>query len=187
MKYSSENHNWDLTIMASSRLVNLGRILKKKDYSFSAFTGAMILAVTGLESFLNSMAYSVGKNDATFVFDGFENKSIEDKLEYFLEIFSVNLKKGVRPYQTVKLAIKWRNSLAHSKPTYVEETEITYGYDIRKLPTQHISTKNKYPPYEKYVSEQNANRFNRDIIQVINEIKKASGIDPRAHCLFNHN
>jgi hypothetical protein len=186
MKYSSEHHNWDLTIMASSRLVTVGRSVKKKDYSFSAFTGAMILAVTGLESFLNSMAYCVAKNDVNFVFDEFDNKSLEEKLECFLEKFSVNLKKGERPYQTIKIAIKWRNSLAHSKPTYVENTEISPGQDIRKIPQQHVSTKNKYPPYENFVTEQNADRFNRDIIQVIEQIKTESGINPRAQCVYQN-
>jgi len=172
--------------MASSRLVTLGRSLDKKDYSFSAYTGAMILAVTGLESFLNSIAYSFARNDSDFSYDEFEKMNIEEKLDYFLTNFNITLKKGERPYQTVKKAIKWRNSLAHSKPTYVEETEITPGDDIRKIPLQHITTRNKYPPYEKSVTEENADRFNRDIIQIITEITKFSGIDPRAKCTYDH-
>ena len=186
MKYSSENHNWDLSIMASSRLVTLGRSLDKKNYSFSAYTGGMVLAVTGLESFLNSMAYSVARNDSEFNYDEFEESTIEEKLDYFLAKFNVSIKKGKRPYQTVKKAIKWRNSLAHSKPTFIEETEITLGDDIRKIPLQHIATSNKYPPYENLVSEKNADRFNRDIIQIITEITKVSGINPRTQCTYNH-
>ena len=183
MKYLSENHNWDLTIRASSRLVDIGRSLKK-DYSFSAFTGAMLLAVTGLESFLNSIGYSVSTNDKKFSFIDFERKRIVEKLDFLLEKFSVSLKKGERPYQTVKKAITWRNSLAHSKPTYVDETEISPGYDIRKLPLQHVTTFNKCHPYENSVNEENANIFNKDIIQVIKAIIADSGIDPRAKCVY---
>ncbi|MCP4990269.1 MAG: hypothetical protein GY928_30795 [Colwellia sp.] len=186
MKYSSENHNWDLTVMASSRLVTLGRSLEKKDYSFSAFSGAMLLAVAGLESFLNSIAYSLSTNDDKFPYSDFEKKKIEEKLDFFLERFNITFKKGERPYQTVKKATTWRNSLVHSKPTYVEETEISPGYDTKKLPLQHTTTDNKYPPYEKFVTEENANRFNRDIIEVIEKIKTVSGIDPRAQCVYQN-
>ena len=184
MKYASENHNWDLTIMASSKLMDVGKSIKKRDpYSFSAFTGAMLLSVAGLEGFLNSMAHSI--EDEGFCYDCFEKKTIGDKLDFFLSKYNVDFKKGERPYQTVAQAIKWRNSLSHSKPTYVEETEISSRDDIRALPVQHRSTK-KYEPYENLVNEENADRFNRDIIKIINRIEENSGISPRAQCVYKN-
>jgi len=181
MKYSSENHNWDLTIRSSSDLVVLGRITEKnRGYSFAAFTGAMLLAVAGLESFLNSMAYFI--DDEDFSYDFFENKAIEKKLDFFLKKYNIDLDKGARPYQTFKTAVRWRNSISHSKPTYVEETEIFPGDNIRDLPIQHIS-KNKYEPYEFFINEKNADKFNRDIIEIIEKIIEVSGIEPRAQCV----
>ncbi len=86
MKYSSENHNWDLTIMASSKLMDIGNSMKNEPrYSFSTFTGAMLLAVAGLESFLNSMAYFI--DDEDLCYDCFERKTIEQKLDFFLTNF----------------------------------------------------------------------------------------------------
>lgn len=182
MKYSSENHNWDLTIMSSSKLMNIGKNIKKKDvYSFSAFTGAMLLSVAGLESFLNSMAYFVADED--FCYNCFERKTIEEKLDFFLSKFNVDFKKSERPYQTVKEAVKWRNSLSHSKPTYVEETKISPEDNIRKLPVQHVSTK-KYVSYENSVNEKNADRVNKNIIQIIEKVIAISGINPRANCVY---
>ena len=170
--------------MASSKLMDIGKSVKKKDgYSFSSFTGAMLLAVAGLESFLNSMAYFI--DDKNFCYNSFERKTIEEKLDFFQSKFNIDFKKGKRPYQTVKQAVKWRNSLVHSKPTYVEETEISPGDDIRKLPVQHVSV-SEYDPYEKLVNEQNADRFNRDIISIIETIKKISGINPQAKCVYKN-
>jgi hypothetical protein len=170
--------------MASSKLMVIGKSVKKKDeYSFSSFAGAMLLAVAGLESFLNSMAYFV--DDEKFCYNCFERRTIEDKIDFLLLTFNIDFKKGERPYQTVKQAVKWRNSLVHSKPTYVEETEISHGDDIRKLPAQHVSV-NEYDPYENLVNEKNADRFNRDIIKIIETIKKNSGINPRSQCVYKN-
>lgn len=182
MKYSSENHNWDLTIQASSNLMAISRIIESnKSYSFSTYTGSMFLAVAGLESFLNSMAYFIDEKD--FCYDSFERDTIEQKLNFFMNKFNIKVNKGTRPYQTIKEAIKWRNSLSHSKTIYVEETEICNGTDIRKLPEKCLSTR-KYEPYEKSVNKENADRFNRDIIEVIRKIIEISGINPRAQASY---
>lgn len=183
MKYSSENHNWDLTVMASSRLVTLGRHIKdKSDYSYSCFTGAMLLAVAGLESFLNSMAFFVKEED--FCYNEFEENSIENKLDFFLARYDIKLNKGSRPYQTIKEAVIWRNSVSHSKPMFVEEVEINETSEAMKIPHKHLSSR-KYQPYEKSVNEANADRFNRDIIEVIQLIIDKSGIKPQAQCTYS--
>ncbi|WEJ61824.1 hypothetical protein [Thiomicrorhabdus lithotrophica] len=184
MKYSSEHHNWDMTVMASSRLVTLGENIEKNDYSFSAFTGSMLLAVAGLESFLNSIAHTLSINDSEFPYIEFDRKGIVEKLDFLLDKFSISLNKGERPYQTIKKAVTWRNSVVHSKPFYVEETMIEPRQDIRKLPKQYKSNDNKYPPYENLVSKENADRFNRDIIKIIESIKSISGLNPRAQCSY---
>lgn len=172
--------------MASSRLVTLGKNIKEKAYSFSAFTGAMVLTVTGLESFLNSIAYYIALDEDNFIYDEFEFNSLLNKLDFIIAKYDINLKKGERPYQTAKVAIKWRNSIAHSKPTFVNETELSPGADILKLPKQYISSKYKYDPYEQYVTEINADRYNRDIIEIIEKIIEVSGINPRANCTYHH-
>lgn len=183
MKYSSQNHNWDLTISSSSCLMDIYKLTKKDSRaSFSTLTGAMLLAVVGLESFLNSMAYFV--DDEDFCYNCFEKKSIEEKLNFFLVKFNIEFDKGSRPYQTIKEAIRWRNSISHSKPIYVEETEICPGDDIRKLPKKCLST-TKYEPYESLVNKENADRFNRDIIEVITKIIETSGIEPRAQATYS--
>lgn len=173
-----------MTVMASSRLVTLGENIEESNYSFSAFTGSMLLAVAGLESFLNSIAHTISINDSKFPYVEYERKGITEKLEFLLDRFSISLNKGQRPYQTVKKAVTWRNSVVHSKPSYVEETMIEPGQDIRKLPKQYKSNNNKYPPYENLVSQENADRFNRDIIEVIELIKNTSGLNPRAQCTY---
>jgi hypothetical protein len=184
MKFSSEHHNWNMTIMASSRLLTLGENVEKNDYSFSAFAGSMLLAVAGLESFLNSIAHTISINESEFPYFEFERKGIIEKLYFLLDKFGIRLNKGERPCQTVKKAVAWRNSIVHSKPSYVEETIIEPGQDIRQLPKQYMSNENKYLPYENFVSQENADRFNRDIIEVIELIKKTSGLNPRAQCTY---
>jgi len=143
----------------------------------------MLLAVAGLESFLNSAAFCIKEKD--FCYKCFERKTIEEKLDFFLTKLNINLTKGERPYQTFKQAVKWRNSLVHSKPTFVEEMEILPEDDIRKLPVQHM-TERKYDSYENLVNEENADRFNRDIIQIIEKIKEVSKINPRAQCVYKN-
>lgn len=184
MKYSSENHNWDLTVMASSKLMDIGRVVKeaKSRHSFSCFTGAMLLAVAGLESFLNSMAFFI--KDADFCYNCFEKKSIQEKLDFFLTKYNINLNKGFRPYQTIKEAITWRNSVSHSKPTFVAEIEIEETSEVRKIPKKHASSI-KYEPYENLVDLENADRFNRDIIEVIQLIINKSGIKPQSQCTYS--
>lgn len=182
MKYTCEHHNWDLTIMASSKLMDIGKSLKKESnyYRFSAFTGAMILAVLGLESFLNSIGFYI-KNDICY--NEFERKSIENKLDFICSKYKINFDKSKRPYQTIKMAIRWRNSINHSKPTHVDETEIKTSNEIRVIPLMHVSS-TKYEAYEKSVNEETADRFNRDIIDVIQIIIKQSGINPKTHCTY---
>ena len=185
MRFSSENHNWDITIAASSHLVVIGRTTTKTS-SFSAFTGSMMLAVVGLESFLNSVGYIISTTDFEFNFDKFEAKRITAKLELILQRFTIELDKSKRPYSTIDEAVTWRHSLAHSKPTYVEDTSIANTNEVHDLPVQHSSARYQYEPYEKHVNEGNADRFNRDVVQIINLIKNTSGIDPRAQCSYTN-
>jgi len=142
----------------------------------------MLLAVAGLESFLNSMAFFV--KDEDFCYNEFEGNSIEDKLDFFLAKYDIKLNKGSRPYQTIKEAVIWRNSVSHSKPMFVEEIEIKKTSEVGKIPHKHLSSR-KYQPYEKSVNEENADRFNRDIIEVIQLIIDKSGIKPQAQCTYS--
>lgn len=180
MLYSSENHNWDLTIMSSSKLVALGRLLTSGKDSFSAFSGSMLLAVVGLESFLNSVGFMISQDDSTFLFDVYENKSIEDKIDILIKRYSLDLSKDRRPYQTIKTAVKWRNSIAHSKPTYTGVQPIHSAQAVKSVKQYHASNKRNYPPYERMVNEKNANRFNKDIVCLIEAIELHTGVKPRA-------
>lgn len=180
MLYSSENHNWDLTIMSSSKLVGLGRLLPSGKESFSAFSGSMLLAVVGLESFLNSVGFLLSQKDGDFSFDEYEQKRVEQKINFLICRYNLDLSKDRRPYQTIITAIRWRNSIAHSKPTYTEVQSIDVPKDTLSIKEHHVSKQRKYPPYERMVNEKNANRFNVDIVSLIELIESQTGLKPRA-------
>ncbi|MCB9748025.1 MAG: hypothetical protein H6755_06435 [Candidatus Omnitrophica bacterium] len=181
-EYASEHHNWDMTMRASSDLLTIGELSKGVSYRFSAFTGSMLLSISALESFLNSFASFFEKGDS-FSWEEYERKSIEDKLEFCFQRYSLEIKKGERPFQTVKKAISWRNSLIHYKPIYVDPVVIASDYDIKKLPQRSISNK-KSKPYENLVDRKFAKQFNNDIIMIIQGLIKVSGINPRAQCSY---
>jgi len=183
MKFSSEHHNWDMTVAASSHLVVAGR-LADGHHSFSAFTGSMVLAVAGLESFLNSVGYSISKSGCGLNFEKFEKKPIGAKVDFILQQYKIEIDRNERPYVTISEAVVWRHSLVHSKPSYVEEVQIGNMSEVAGLPVQHSSQSYQYAPYENHVNEANADRFNRDVVQIIELIKDASGIDPRAQCTY---
>jgi hypothetical protein len=175
-KYSSQNHNWDLTLLSASTLFRAGSHAKNDArLSFSFFTGSMILSVAALESFLNSLASLIP--DKEFHGDDFEKQSIEDKLKRFCVKYSVNMDQGKRPFQTVGLAVTWRNRLVHSKPDFIEEVEIQSTGDAKKLSPKKS--------YEFSVKEEYAKRFYVDILDVIQQIIKVSKIHPRAQCTYS--
>ncbi len=166
--------------MSSSKLVALGRLLPSGGDSFSAFSGSMLLAVVGLESFLNSIGFMIYQKDSNFLFDEYENKRVEEKIDFLINRYSLDLSKDRRPYQTIKTAVTWRNSITHSKPTYTGEQPIQSTKDVKSLKHSHVYKKRNYTPYERMVNEKNANRFNTDIVSLIEYIESQTGIKPRA-------
>ncbi|PIQ86403.1 MAG: hypothetical protein COV74_04915 [Candidatus Omnitrophica bacterium CG11_big_fil_rev_8_21_14_0_20_45_26] len=175
-KYSSENHNWDLTLNASVTLLQTG-VNAKNDarLSFSSFTGSMVLAVAALESFFNSLASLIV--DEGFDWDNFQEQSVENKLEQLYRKYSLEIDKGKRPLQTIGLAMSWRNRLVHSKPNFVEETEIRSMEEVGKLSSRKS--------YEYEVNEKFARQFYADILAVIEQLIKVSKINPRAQCTYS--
>ncbi|MGR5485960.1 hypothetical protein [Vibrio alfacsensis] len=170
--------------MSSSKLVALGRVVPSGDESFAAFSGSMLLAVVGLESFLNSFGFLVSQKDESFQFDDYEQKRVEEKIDLLIKLYDLDLSKGKRPYQTIKTAITWRNSIAHSKPTYTEGTNIQSPHQVFEVKLCHPSNHKKYTPYEQMVSEKNANLFNLDIVSFITFIEAETGIKPRARSTY---
>jgi|GEM_PF-2703671 len=182
-EYTSEHHDWDLTMRASSDLLTFGEKTEQRSFSFAGLVGSMLLAVSALESFLNSLAYKVSEKDGSFPWKTFEKKSLQSKLEDLLNYYSQAIDKGKRPWQTITKAVSWRNGLVHAKPTLVDPVAIDSTVDIRKLPKRYVAN-SQYEPYEALVTQEWAKKFNQDVIKLIELLIIVSGINPRAQCSY---
>ncbi len=175
-RYSSSNHNWELTLLASADLLGAGiKAGNDARLSFASLTGSMILAVAALESFLNSLGSLI--QDRQFDWEQFERLSIRGKLESLCGRYQIAIDWGQGDFQVVAQAVDWRNHLAHSKPDFVMDKVIQAPKESKRYTDKTA--------YEFLVNEKNARRFYGGIVAVIEKLIKTSGIDPRAQCVYS--
>ena len=156
-----EHHDWDLTFRAATDLLKLGLSSSEHGQKFACLSGAMVLTVASLESFMNSMGHGTGLG---LSWDSYQRLPVIDKLRVIGKMIGIAVNVGHEPYQSVVEAFRWRNDLLHSKPEIVTGLEV----DAESLEDVREKTERALPrKYEFKVNESTANRFHAKICEVI--------------------
>jgi Na+/H+ antiporter NhaC len=91
----------------------------------------------------------------------------------------INSDQSAQPFQTIEAMRTWRNSLVHASPYSIETVLIVETEDSTDL--HH---KIKQHPYTRTVRIDHAKAFYAATFHLIDLVKKASGLDPRAMCSY---
>lgn len=188
-EYYAENHDWDLTVRASWNLLMSAQAVKrakdfeqKNEQEFSFLTGAMLLSFCAVESYITSVAFSMSRDER---YKGFNYRQYKrqnkfwDKIQMVCNALGINADQSSEPFKTIEAMRKWRNSLVHASPYSIETVQIVQTKDSREL-----HDKLKDHPYTATVRIEEAKSFYDATIQLIDLVKKASGLDPRAMCSY---
>ena len=126
----------------------------------------LIFSAFSLEANANFIGYKIIKD-----WEVHERKSLKYKLDLICQELGLAVDKGKRPFQTVNLLVKFRNSLAHGKPESVSIEKEIVG-DPSKL------EKFKYPQasWEEYCSEENALNAYEDVNRIWHDMLSAANI-----------
>lgn len=182
-EYYAENYDWDLTLRTSWNLLMLGQeAMKNPEQQFSCYTGSMLLSFCAVESYMNSIAFAMSRDGKYKEFSYSEyNELIRfwERLEELCQKLEIAINKSSGTFQVIEQMRGWRNSLVHSTPYSIETTEIVETKESRKLHKKY-----EHRAYTKSVSLKNVKKFYQSALEVIETIKSASGIDPRAMCSY---
>ena len=166
----------DVRIHASLWNVS-GRLLQRgqdDEYlSFYQFMASIVFAAFTMEAYLNWLGQK------TFPHWGYlERLSPKQKIELISDQLKVPIDHGVRPWQTLKQLLDFRNEIAHGKP------EILSAEAIEPVDEQldaKLGQKMK-AGWERFVTRENAERATKDIEKIVRILHSASGgkdgIDP---------
>lgn len=188
-EYTAENHDWDMTLRASWRLLISAQALAraknvkdKNELEFSFLTGGMLLAFCAIESFVTSIAFTMARDKR---YSGFDyrlykrQKNFWDKIEMVCTALKLAVERSAEPFKTIEAMRIWRNSLVHASPYSVETVLILETTDSKELHDEL-----KVQPYTKAVQIEEAKAFYGAAFQLIDLVKTASGFDPRAMCSY---
>lgn len=189
-EYTAENHDWDLTLRAAWNLLMSGQaaqrmksLERQEEQVFSFFTGSMMLSFCTIESFTNSIAFSM---DGDTKFKSFDYEAYRkmgrfwNKLKGVCDMLDCEIDKSKGIFQSIATMQNWRNSLAHTSAYEIETTVIK---DTKK------ESKKLHKPFEskeygKFVNVENAKIFYSTAYDYIDLIKKKSGLDSRTKCTY---
>ena len=142
----------------------------------------MLLSFCAIESYITSIAFSMSRDER---YKGFNYRQYKkqnkfwDKIEMICNSLGINIDQSSEPFKTIEAMRKWRNSLVHASPYSIETVQIVETKDSRELHdklTDH--------PYTKTVRIDDAKAFYHATIDLIQLVKKASGLEPRAMCSY---
>ena len=169
--------------MAAWNLVMAGQAASKdKKLEFSCFTGSMVLSFCAIESFVNSIAFSMPSSEKYKDFDYKKYRKLNafwDKLKMVCAALGIEIDQSTGVFKTIEEMRMWRNSLVHFSPYSIETTEI-------QTPTESTELHSEFhdKEYVRSVAVEPAKAFYSCAFDLIELIKKASGLDPRAMCSY---
>jgi hypothetical protein len=133
-QYSSENHDWDLTLRAAWSLLMSGQAVKYlptpgtvEEKEFSCFLGSMLLSFSAIESFSASVAFSMPRIERfrNFNFERYRRTmQFWNKIEMLCEAIPYTIDKSQGLFQFIRTMQEWRNLVTHSRPYEIKKTEI---------------------------------------------------------------
>ena len=182
--YSSENHDWDLTLAASGELLGLGQYFDETPTTgtlskgFACFTGSMLLSFCAIESFSASIAFSMPGDERFKDFDFQKYKQLSrfwDKMEMLCSAIEIEIDKSQGLFQKIGKMQIWRNLVTHASPYDIPATIVA---DTVDAPTK-LHKRFGHKQYTRMTDVKNAEEFYRTAIEYIELIKTRSGANPR--------
>jgi hypothetical protein len=190
-EYSAQNHDWDMTMLASTKLMQAGVVADKQERTgnmsmgFAFFTGGMVLAFAAMESIADSIAFTM-KDEPRFPAFDFEKyrrtTRFWDKMEMLCSAAGISVDKSQGIFQRIDQMQHWRNLVTHASPYEIEPTVIV---DTIKEPGK-LHKKWHRQDYLRSVDLQNAKMFHETALEFIDLIKKATDLDPRAMASYKN-
>lgn len=186
MKYSAENHDWDLTLSAAGNLLMIGHALKDvpttstiRAQPFSCYVGSMLLSFSAIESFSASVAFSMPRVDRYRGFDYAKYRKASRfwvKIDMLCEAIEYVPDKSQGMFQFIGEMQNWRNLVTHSSPYRIEETTVANSTDASSKLHKPFHDKE----YTRRVNLENATKFYLTAGEYIALLTKLSGMGPRA-------
>lgn len=146
--------------------VLLQKSTSEKNGSYYTTMGSLLLTAFTFEAFLNHL----GDKQIKF-WDEIEKISIMDKYKVLCKELDIAPDFSTRPYQTLKLLFRFRNSIAHGRSVVLKITKDVSSSDE---PWDHEPKTD----LEEYCTEDNAVRAREDIEKIIIELNETAGAGP---------
>ncbi len=187
--YSSQNHDWDLTLNAAAELIKAGLAMDKLprkgslSTGFSYFVGGMVLSFAAIESFSASVAFQMNSDDRfpDFDFQAYRSKKrFWDKMEMLMAAARIKMNQGEGLFQKITEMQKWRNLVTHASPYEIESGDLQDTTNsVRKL-----HSKTRHLDYTRMARPDSAKDFYETAVAYIELVRERSGIDPRASASY---
>jgi hypothetical protein len=153
-----------------------------KELQFSCYSGSMLLSFCAVESFMNSIAFLMSRDQKykEFIYPEYDQlKHFWDRMGMVCKVIGIAIDKSSGIFQVIDQMRGWRNSLVHSSPYSIEITEIVSTKHSRKLHRKY-----EYREYSKSVRLERAKKFYLTTGDLIKQIQKVAGFNPRAMCSY---
>lgn len=137
---------------------------EKEEGSYYTTMSSILLRAFTFEAYLNHL----GSKSIKY-WEEIESIKVMEKYSVLCKKFGLEPDFSQRPYQTVRLLFKFRNSIAHGKSVILSETkEVSSSSDPYELhPKTH---------WEEYCTYENSIRAGEDVNAIIEELHKAAGL-----------
>jgi hypothetical protein len=188
-EYSSQNHDWDLTLHAAAELIRMGHKLDKEPRTgtlskgFSFFTGGMVLSFAAIESFSASVAFVMPSEERFSSFDFNQYRAAKrfwDKMQLLMSAAGIEVDKGHGLFQAVSKMQHWRNLVTHASPYEVGPHLIENT--VQEPKRLHQST--NHLQYAATANAPDATEFYKTAVAYIELVKARTGINPCASVTY---
>lgn len=188
-EYSAQNHDWDLTLQAAGDLLKLGAGLEQinaqdmKSKIFACYSGSMLLSFSAIESFSNSVAFSMPQSEKFEAFD-YENykktRRFWEKLSLLSSAIGEEIDKSEGLFQNIAEMQNWRNLVTHSSPYQIDSVKIENT--VKDPKTLNMPYKSRQ--YTSRVNFDYAKKFYSTAVEYIEFMKSKTGLNPRATVIY---
>jgi hypothetical protein len=185
--YRGENHDWDMTLASAGTLLAVGEAPgTDKRVEFATLTASMLLSLTAVESFTNSVAFLLPEKRPDLAFNHRRYKALRGfwpKVNKICSAASIKVSEEQSIFEVLAEAHRWRNLLVHTEPYSV--TAIAIENTRSAIEALHGPHRNK--EYTRSVTPLNARRFFEAAKNYVSLIMDATQVEPRASATYAAN
>jgi hypothetical protein len=135
--------------------------------SFHQFMASLVFTAFTLEAYFNHIGARVFK-----CWGDLERLSPKEKLNVIAERLNIHIDYGKRPWQIMKKLFGFRNDIAHGKSETISSDEVvSIEYHTENDIHERVKTS-----WEKFCTQENAEKARENVENIIKIIHEASGI-----------